>query len=541
MPSILSVPPNASFESVRRQLAQMRQTHVVLDLPHGWQELDNLARLRLLQRQAQYQRCELALITEQESLRKKAKQTGIPAFAKQNDLPGDRWNMSPPYPLMDPTKADAGLPEPPTWRGSDIVARAARPSRHRKRQTIIKEDADRKLLPWWLRLSAYSLIAVFMISLLAAFVVNVLPAATITVVPGREPITVEVPITADLYVDASDAEVGVVPGRRVEVTVETTGAAVTSGTQQKPVDKATGQVVFTNIGGAEVNIPRGTVVSTGTGAPVDFRTTEPAQLPGGIGERVTVPIEAVEPGVSGNVRANTINTVSGAMRFRARVSNPGGTGGGGSRLVSVVTQQDKDNLLVQVQNEAEAQAYENLLGEAEPGEWIPPESVQILTVAQEFDKFNDDEGDTVNLKLRSLVQGTAIRRDDAQEAILFALRANVPDNAMLVADSIAYEDVSEVASVGDQVVFTMTGSSDFVVPIDPIELKNMVRGMPVDEAASAIATRWPLEESPQIYQDPDFRQVLPRFRNRIQVRIDYGDVPVDANTDQFSDDGQAAP
>jgi len=521
----------------------MRQTHVLIELPHGWDELDSLARLRLLQRQAQYQRCELALVTEDESLRKKAKQTGIPAFAKRNDVPGDGWHMSPPYPLIDPTKPDAGLPEPPTWRGSDVVARAARPSVHRKRQAIIKEDADRSPLPWWLRLSAYSLIALFMVGLLAAFAVNVLPAATITVVPGRERISVEVPITADLHVDASDTEVGVVPGRRVELTVETTGTAVTSGTQQKPVDKATGQVVFTNIGGAEVNIPRGTVVSTGTGTPVDFRTTDTAQLPGGIGERVTVPIEAVEPGISGNVRANTINTVSGAMRFRARVSNPGGTGGGGSSLVSVVTQQDKDNLLVQVQNEAEAQAYEKLLAEAEPGEWIPPESVQVLTVAQEFDKFNDDEGDTVNLKLRSLVQGTAIRSDDAQDAILYALRAEVPHNAMLVASSIEYSDEAEVASVGDQVVFTMTGSSDFVVPIDPVELKEMVTGMPVDEAAGAIAARWPLEESPEIYQDPDFGQVLPRFANRIQVRIVYDDVPsdTDAGAVEAPGDEQTSP
>ena len=110
------------------------------------------------------------------------------------------------------------------------------------------------------------------------------------------------------------------------------------------------------------------------------------------------------------------------MRFRARVSNPDGTGGGGSSLVSVVTQQDKDNLLAQVQTEVEAQAYDSLLQELQPGEWMPPESVQIYTIGQAFDKFNDDEGDTVNLTLRSLVQGTAIGQEDAEEAILYALR-----------------------------------------------------------------------------------------------------------------------
>ena len=49
-----------------------------------------------------------------------------------------------------------------------------------------------------------------------------------------------------------------------------------------------------------------------------------------------------------NVRANTINTVSGALRFRARVANQTPTFGGGSALVPVVTQADQDQLLAQL-------------------------------------------------------------------------------------------------------------------------------------------------------------------------------------------------
>ena len=106
---------------------------------------------------------------------------------------------------------------------------------------------------------------------------------------------------------------------------------------------------------------------------------------------------------------------------------------------------------------------------------------------------------------------------------------------MLVADSITYDDVSEVASAGRQVTFTMTGTSDYVVPIDPVELKKISTGLPEEEAAAAIAARWPLENQPEIYQDPDWLSVLPRFPNRIQVRIVYDDA---ANG---VDGGQSAP
>ncbi len=226
------------------------------------------------------------------------------------------------------------------------------------------------------------------------------------------------------------------------MTLEKTGVIATTGSQQKPVDNAVGAIVFTNLGPAPVEIPSGAVVSTSTGTPVNFRTTQSASLEGGIGARVTVPIEALEPGVAGNVRANTINTVSGALRFSVRVSNPGATYGGGSSLVRVVTQQDKDNLLAQVQAEVEVEAFAALQAELEPGEWLPPESLQIFTIAQAFDRFNDDEGDEVRLTLRTLIQGTALNQEQTQDVMLAALRENVPERGLLVADSVQFERAS---------------------------------------------------------------------------------------------------
>ena len=148
-----------------------------------------------------------------------------------------------------------------------------------------------------------------------------------------------------------------------------------------------------------------------------------------------MPIEALEPGIEGNVRANTINTVSGALRFRVRVINPTGTGGGGAQLVRVVTQQDKDNLLAQVQASLEQQALSALQATLEPGEWLPPESVQTFTDTPAFDKFNDDEGDKLSLTLRVLVQGTALNQEQTNDAVLAALRNQVPANGRLVADT----------------------------------------------------------------------------------------------------------
>lgn len=522
MVEIISVSPQANVEAVRRQLARGRTDRVALLLPDGWTELDNAARMRLVQRQAQIQHRELSVITRHEGTRKVAQQLGIPVFVQPNDVQRGRWRMSPDLPLIDPQRPDAGLPERPPWRRGDILARSARPSHHQARlQRIRAGERRRRGLPFWLRLLGYGAMGSVVGLVLLLFVRFVLPAATVTITPGVEPINVTVSLTADGNLDVVDPEANVLPARFIETTIEQTGTIATTGTTQKANARAQGQVVFSNLGSTPVNIPTGTVVSTSTGTQVSFRTTAPAELPGGVGQRVTVPVEALEEGINGNVRANTINTVSGALRFRVRVINTGATYGGDAQLVKIVTQADKDNLLAQVQESIEAQAYATLSEQLEPGEWLPPESIQTFVVSQVFDKFNDDEGDELSLTLRMLVQGTALNQSQTNEAMLAALRQAVPPRGMLVADSVATQREPGAVALGRQVQFTMTASADYVIPVDPDEVKAMIAGEPPDAAMAAIAARWNVARPPELYRDPEWLATLPTFPSRIQVRIEY--------------------
>jgi hypothetical protein len=432
--------------------------------------------------------------------------------------------MYPELPLVDPRSPAQGLPEPPPWRRAEIVARTARPSHYQtRRQRIRAEEAARRPLPYWLRLIGYVAMGSVVAAVLLFFVRDVLPAATVTLVPGRDTMEVSVPLTADGAVDVLDADNNILPARFIETNIEATGTIATTGTEQKASGRAVGQVDFNNLGSAAVNIPAGTIVSTSTGTPVNFRTTAPATLEGGVGTRVTVPIEAEEEGIAGNVRANTINTVNGALRFRVRVINTNGTGGGGAELACVVTQADRDNLLAQVQADAEARAYEQLQQELLPGEWLPPESLQTLVVASVFDKFNDDEGDTLSLNLRVLAQGTALNQEQTNEAMLAAVRRSVPPRGRLVADSVATRREPGAVAVDRRVEFTMTAVAEYVVPIDPAEVSSAIAGLTPEQAIATVMSQWRLARPPEIYRDPEWRNTLPTFPSRIQVRIEYGD------------------
>ena len=99
---------------------------------------------------------------------------------------------------------------------------------------------------------------------------------------------------------------------------------------------------------------------------------------------------------------------------------------------------------------------------------------------------------------------------------------------MLVADSVRVQRVPGAVAVGRQVVFTMTGTAEYVIPIDPVEVKQTVVGLTPDEAETVLAQHWSLAHAPDIYRDPEWLATLPAFKSRIQVRVEYAgslDIP----------------
>jgi len=519
---IITISPDASFEAVRRQIGQMRAERVALVLPDGWTDLGNLARMRLLQRQAQVQRSEIALVAKDEPTRQAAKQAGVPVFYHTQDVNKRNWKMDPLLPLVDPQHPDKSLPEPPAWRRDDLVNQQSRPTRFRARQQRIQaEERYRRPLPVWMQWLSPIFIGSLIGLLLFFFLIYILPAATITLVPGRDVINLTVALTADANIDEPDYEAAIIPARLLETNIEEVGSIATTGAQQKATENSIGEVVFSNLGNTTVNIPIGTVVTTSSGTPVSFATTSEAELPSGVGERVTVPVEALEPGVSGNVRANTINTVSGALRFRTRVTNQAGTYGGGSELVPVVTQADQDLLLAQLVESAEANALAKLQEELEPGEWLPPESVQTFVIAQVFDQLKDDEAETLGLTLRVLVQGMAVEAEEMNEAMLATLQDAVPEEGQIIAETFQAARTGDSEIIGRTTLFTTTASAEYVIPIDPNEVREEVVGLSQADALQAMRENWQIAGQPDIYQDPAWMPKLPRFPNRIQVRVEY--------------------
>lgn len=522
MTEILEINPEATLAAVRRQLMRLRRRRVALLLPDGWQELQNRAQVRLLQRQAQRQRCELGLITRDEQIHQLAQSVGIPAFVKPEEALNFNWQMQPPAPLLHPRRMAASLPDAPRWRRRQIVDLETTPSYYRSRQKRIRSEAAyRQPLPSWLGWLGTSLAGLLIALMVGFFVFYVIPAATIILIPGRDPIAVNVQVTANPFLDVPDLEFNQLPARLVETNIDETGKIAATGTRQKAMGKAQGSVVFSNLGPNPVRVPAGTIVSTSTGTAVNFRTTTNVEVPGGFNQQTTAPIEALEPGTQGNVRANTINTIGGGYNLRVRVTNPGGTGGGGSAMALVVTQEDRDKLLADLLARAEARAAASLQENVTTGEWLSPESVQTFITSQAFSAFNDEEAEELELTLRLLVRGVAVDQTLLRELLLNTVQQSIPARGKLVASTLtALRQPGAEFSQG-AVTFTMTVAADYVIPIDPVEVRTTIAGLPPDEALQLVQQRWQLAGPPEIHRDPEWFATLPPLGNRIQVRVEY--------------------
>ncbi len=522
MTEILEVTPEATLDVVRRQLMRLRQRKVVFVLPDQWQELDNAAQMRLLQRQAQRQRCEMSLVTRNEQTHLAGQQVGVPVFVKLDEALNGYWRMQPPSPLLNPRRLAAGLPDEPRWQRRKIIDLETSPTYYQARQRRIRSEAIyRRPLPRWLGWLGTGLAGLLMLMAIGLFVFYVIPAATITLVPGREPIAVKVQLTANPFLDVADLEFRQLPGRLVEANIDETGRIATTGTRQKATDRAQGSVVFSNLGTNPVNVPAGTIVSTSTGSSINFRTTAAVTLPGGFNQRVSAPIEAVDPGIQGNVRANTINTIGAGYNLRMQVTNPGGTGGGGAQLTAIVTQEDRDTLLADLMARIEARAAAGLQENVLAGEWLSPESIQTFITAQAFSAFNDEEAAEVELTLRVLVRGVAVDQAILREMLLTTVQRAIPERGKLVASTLTTQRDANVEFVQGSVLFTMTVGAEYVIPIDPVEVRTAIAGLPPEAAIALVQERWQLERPPEIYRDPEWFATLPPLGNRIQVRVEY--------------------
>lgn len=356
-----------------------------------------------------------------------------------------------------------------------------------------------------------------------------LPNAEIVVVPASDTVgPLELNVTAQSGVTQPDLVNLLVPATRFSFEVAATDTFPATGVKVTET-AATGEVTFSSLNtGSSNTIAKGAIVETESG--IEFRTLAEITLPPadiGIvdGKFVVIPstekvaIEALTPGVSGDVAANTIVVVPKEENpKRTTVTNETATGGGTHTETKQVQQADIDAALTALEL-ALAEDFDRQVGDAvgvPEGTTLFPETKSLGTATPSVDPTTLVGTDAEEFELGLTAQGSVIGANpDPVEALAKArIRTAVDDGFRLVEDSIEFTAGTPIVA-GSVITFPVTVQALEIRIVDGAALLARVRGLGLPQARTVLQAYGRVT----ITVWPDWVTTIPSLEGRATLTI----------------------
>lgn len=384
-------------------------------------------------------------------------------------------------------------------------------SAHRKRH---REPFPAPPNPTIYRNIAYAFVALTLVIVFVSLWLSSV-RATVTIVAAREPLMVEASVDV-----ARDPRQGQIPGRVVQGVFEKVQEYPVRAHEGTAVDAAaTGRVRITNRYSRVQPLVKVTRLLTSDGKlyRIDDTVTVPA------GGSVEVGAYADQPGKAFELEEGVRMTIPGlAESLQGLIYAESITPfTGGTRTVSVLTQQDVDAAKEQLQKDILAQARKTLM--AEVGDASFSESAYLVKVVDA--KTNIDVGEEVDRFLLSMkldVTGVFYPKADLEALLRDRLDDRIPEGR----DVVNYDRAEMEFSVGSVDVKNETASVAVAAYVDtklgtdsPAIAKDVILGLPISEAEARLE-RLEGIESVHITVRPSWVRRLPRLKDHITVRVE---------------------
>jgi hypothetical protein len=493
---IVYLSPEDDIHSTRDMLGWVKASRALLVWPDHGRVLTRRIDLVLLKRFSLQRNIEIGFLTFDPEVRDEAAELGIPVFNSLDDLPEDGWILGD--------------------RSQDLL---------RQREGFDVEPFSFKVIPesqvgWFERLKTSHKAFLFLgILLLLSVIIGLfLPSAHVVLSPSPNKKTIGFNIDL-VKTGLGETNMGVIPIQVITLRSKGESTIESSGLTQVPVSSATGHVIFTSLSQEAIEIPSGTTLRTTQGDGIRFKTTQSAKLNGGVGSQVEVSIEALSPGWSGNVPANSITLVDGSLGLLIAVSNPEPTSGGQAEIRRMVLQEDLAEL--------EEALIQELRGKAER-EWVAPgglgrifveESLEMETVlARQLDHVAGDVADSVSLELVVEFSALTLSSEDLRNLAIANLSEDLSTNELAVPGTFRfYSRLEEANDRSDHKWVKVTAEVDTYSDFDVVSMKHMIRGLNPSDAANLLLERYPLSQKPELILKPGWYPFLPIVDQRIDV------------------------
>ena len=446
--------------------------------------------LVLLERQAAALGAQLALVTDDELVLGNAEDLKIPVFETIKEAQQKSWKVSG---RKKPTGINYKSHQP-----GKVFTSPSRPGR--------RVDLGNT----WTRVFVFFL-GVFAVIVL---LVVLLPEAEIEITPASRRQEMNFTIRADPRVEQANIT-GLVPIKKVTLTVTESRTIKTSGIITIGETSATGELVIRNLTDSALTVPAGSVFRTLFDPVQRFQSTQPVKLPARIGGTSRVPIQAINPGEAGNVEKETIQGVEGQIGLLITVTNPLTLEGGADRQVAAPTEQDLSDLETALQIALEKSAINAIKDNAGEESIIIPHSIRIGEVINSIQEPEiGTPSDSLTMSMTAESSGFYIDAEDIQQAAKLILDANLPDEYKPSEDSIEVDIISGDVENGE---WLLKASRLISAVIHPDEIAQLAAGKTPQAFLTALSDIIPLDGIPKIQLRPFFLGRFPFLTMRIHV------------------------
>ncbi len=488
---VIHLAAHDDYHSTRDQMTWAKSARILLVLPRKERVLRTRLDLVLLDRQATALGAQLALVSDDEVVLGNAEELKIPVFETIKEAQKKNWKVN-------------GKKKP-----LNIFHQPRRPVAEKEIPNQSKFRVD--LANTWARVIVFSLGVFAVIALLLVL----LPEAEIEITPATRSQQMQFSIKADPRVNQGNIS-GLVPVRTISIEVTETETRNSSGTVTVGDNPATGELVVKNLTNSQITVPTGTIFRTLMEPIQRYQSTKPIKLDPQIGSAARVPIQAVIPGVAGNVEKDMSQGVEGRIGLWISVTNPQNLENGSDRLIAAPTEQDLSDLEKALALSLEESAFNGLKEGSGEGSIILPESIKIEEV---LNYYKDPEigtpSDTMTLKTTAQFSGSYLDSKDIQATAKLILDANLPKGYKPSNNPIEVEVLSTDETEDS---FVIKASRNISASISPGQIAQLAAGKTPDAFLTSLSRIIATSEAPRIQIRPFFMGRFPFLSMRIHIK-----------------------
>jgi hypothetical protein len=492
---ILHLDPHDDVTSARDKMGWGQTNRILLVYPERGQVLNRRLDLTLLQRHSNSLGAQLALVTRDSEARFHARELGIPVFKTLRQAQSQHW-------------------------------RPPRQYRHKQHTTPLEaaHQRERKLPPRPERMPAQPPLGIRLlfftlgVASVLALAIILVPEARVDLQPEARLQNVRFETRANPATQNINLS-GALPAQTTRVTVEGRDTITVSGSVEFPLQTATGEVRFTNLTQAPVKIPQGAIVRSAGEQAARFATTRAGTLPGGSGQTLSLPVQALVPGRAGNQPAGSIQAIEGDLGTQATVTNLLPTYGGKERQTPAPNQADRRVLQERLISSLRRTALEELQSGLAPGDVLITDSLRLKeTLEAQFWPPEIQPADQLDLNLRLEFEAMTVSGQDIQALSKSVLDANLPDGFHPLEDSLKVERLTAPRLEEDgSAVWELVAQRSIQKNFSKNQIVQTILGLAPGAAKDRLASSLQLASEPHISLTPAWWPRLPLVPFRISV------------------------